>query len=51
MKELWKCLTKVNKELNELKTKMEEREPEEESDSSLVDVVCVFPAGCRCCDK
>lgn len=48
IEELWKYLTEFNKQFNELKMKMEEREPDEEFDSRLVNVVHVFLAS-SCC--
>lgn len=38
--ESWKCLTKVNKELNELKITMKERELEEKFDSKSAHELC-----------
>lgn len=44
--ELWKCLTKTNKELNEIKVKMEERDPNEEFDFKLANAIHDILVGC-----
>lgn len=47
--DLWKYFIEVNKELNELKMKKEERKPDEEFNFKSTYAIHLFPTECSCC--